>query len=37
MTNVLFHPRAEEELAHAAQFYEQQDVGLGNAFLSLSS
>ncbi len=33
MTNVLFHPLAEEELAHAAQFYEQQAAGLGGAFL----
>ncbi len=34
MRAVVFHPQAEEELLYAAEFYENQTVGLGADFLT---
>jgi toxin ParE1/3/4 len=33
VTNVVFHPLAEQELAEAASFYEARATGLGSDFL----
>jgi toxin ParE1/3/4 len=33
MTNVVFHPLAEQELVDAATYYEEQKLGLGLKYL----
>ena len=33
MTNVIFHPLAEQELVDAATYYEEQKLGLGLEYL----